>query len=318
MDYSKLRNVKIGKEELVRALTDPSTTPFTTYDIEELEKTSLITTPVFTPLLTKLRTTAKRSRSWRFEWDEVTTQTDHTQVKYNGNTLPSDTQGTPARPSNIIMPAATVARVSRFAQSFETIDGDAMKIELTQKYIDLTKGVEYYLWNGDDDVTGVVTETDGIIKLVTTSVSNGGGALLESILQTAIIQCYAEGAVPDMIYCTPVVAQRIANFVDPKLALPSNTSATNGVGVSAFTYISPFGFRLTVQPVLQEFIGTGKVYVIDSTKLEMKYSSPSVLSSEPLSVVQHGMATIMFSFFGLQVKAATKYHRKITNVAESL
>lgn len=316
---NNLKNVKLSDEEILRALTDPTTTPFTTYDIEELERTSLITTPRFTPLFDALRGTARRSRSWKFEWNEVTTQTNHTLTKYNGYTAPADAQGTPTRKSNYIMPVATVPKVSRFAQSFETTDSDAMQNELEQKYIDLTKGIEYYLWNGVAG-NGASGETDGLITLVTTSVSNAGSAsaLNEAKLQEAIVQCYAEGAVPTHIFATPTVAQRIANFVDNKVQFVSNDIATNGLGINAFMYKSPFGFNIRVQPVLEEFLSTGNVFVMDMSKLNLMYSSPNVLSSEPLGITQHGEASILYSFFGLKLKGATTHHRKITNVLSSL
>lgn len=300
-----------------RALTNPATTPFTTYSIEELKSISVITTPLSTPLTNALRGRAKKTRSLVFEWNEVTTQTNHTLAKYDGFTLPSDTQGSPTRKSNRVMPVASVARVSKFTNSFESTDNSAMENELKQKYIDINKAVEYYLWNGDQAVTGTIAETDGVIKLVTTAVNNGGGAILQASIDTAILQIAQAGGEASHIFANHVKAQRIARFTSDSVQ-QQLASAQNGVGASALTYLSPFGRAVQIVPIYDEFIPTGSVYVLDMEKLTIRHTENDLINLEDLAVITHGKAMIYYSFMGLEVVGADKYHRVITNVANTL
>lgn len=300
-----------------RALTNPATTPFTTYSIEELQKTSIITTPKSTPLTNLLRNGATPTRSLVFEWNEVETQTNHTLAKYDGFTPPADVQGTPTRKSNRVMPVATVAKVSKFTNSFESTDGDAMQNELAQKFIDVNKAVEYYLWNGDSAVTGTIAETDGVVKLVTSAVNNGGGAISQASIDTAILQIARSGGEATHIFANHVKAQRIARFTDSSVQQQLRT-ANNGVGASALTYLSPFGQAVEVVPVYDEFLPTGSVYVMDINKVKIRHTENALVNLEELGLIVHGKAMIYFAFFGLQVVGATKYHRVITNCADTL
>ncbi len=324
MDLTNAKNVKLSEAEVIRALTNPSTTPFTVYDVEELERNTLITTPQFTPMLDLLRGTAKRSQSLKFEWNEKTTNTTHTNSAYDGNTPPSDRAGTPTRNDNYIMPLAQVAKVSRFAESFTTTDdGDATGIEMEEKLIDVKKSMEYFIWNGTRATTSPAIQTDGIKTLVTTSVSNadGGGLsqpLQEPILRATLARIYAEGAIPKIIACTPIQAERIANFTRNNDAVRPRPDI-NGTGAEAFTYRSPFGFNVLVVPVLEEFIGvSGDIYVLSTDVIRLRFSGKSLLNSEAIGITTHGMATIIYSFMGLELKGATKFHRKITFVDNSL
>jgi hypothetical protein len=301
-----------------RALTDPTTTPFTTYDVEELQKAGLITTPVDTPLTNILRNRTGKSMSWLFEWNETEIQSNLTYTKYDGYTLPTDRQGSPSRKSNYIMPLATVAKVSRFTNSFVTTDENAMNNEMVQKNLDLNRGIEYYLWNGDSTVTGGATETNGIISLVTSSVDNGGSALSETSLQTAILQISANNGRPDLIFGDYTQAMRIANFAEDRISSATVNNVEGGISDSAMFYNSPFGTRLRVIPVLNAYMPTGKVYVLDSSKMRLRHTMNSLINYENVSITQHGDAVAIFSFMGLELKGATNYHRVITNVANSL
>lgn len=318
-----LKEVNIPKAELEkllkgRALTDVETTPFTTYSVEELEKANLITTPKDTPFLNLLRNKTKKSMSWLFEWNEVEVQSNLAQVKYDGNTPPADVAGTPSRKSNYIMPAATVAKVSNFAKSFTSTGGDALEVELEQKFLDINRGVEYFLWNGDKSVTATATETDGLVQLVTTAVDNGTQALQESKLQTAILQVSAAGGNPTHILCSHTVAQRIVNFANNKIAMTNPRTAENGLGMGAMTYLSPFGQPLTVVPVIDAYIPSGKVYVVDIDKMKIRHTENALINFSPLGITTHGDAFIFYSYFGLEVKGNTKYHRVIENVTNEL
>lgn len=309
-------NVKKSQEEIERALTDQTASPLAgVYDIEELEKRSLITTPKDVPFFNKFRGSATRSINRTYEWVEVAVQSNLALVKYNGYTPPSDVQGTAARGTNRLMAAATVARVGAFAQALDMVDGNAMNIETQQKYIDLLRGIEYFIWQGNDSNSD---ETDGIVQRVTTSVANGGGALVESVLQSAIVQAIVDGGQPDTIFCSPIVAQRIANYTLSKVQQLDPNAAKNGVGTGAFTYLTPFGYTCEVIPVRSTFLPTGTVYVMDSSKCGLRYAGNSILGSEGLDETNHGMAMIMYSFFGVEIKAPTLYHRVITGVAETL
>jgi hypothetical protein len=300
-----------------RALTNPATTPFTTYSIEELKSTSVITTPKSTPLTNALRDRARPTKSLIFEWNEVTTQTNHTLAKYDGFNAPSDVQGTPVRKNNRVMPIATVAKVSKFTQSFESTDNSAMENELKQKYIDVNKALEYYLWNGDQAVTGTIAETDGIVKLVTTAVANGGGAILQSSIDTAILQIARAGGEATHIFANHVKAQRIARFTDSSIQQQLRT-ANNGVGASALIYLNPFGEQVQVVPVYDEFLPTGSVYVLDMNQIAIRHTEASLVNMDDLGLVVHGQAKIFYSFFGLEVVGADKYHRVITGCADTL
>lgn len=303
-------------QEVERALTNVATSPLQDiYDIEELERRSILTTPADVPVFSFLRGSATKSINRTFEWDEIATNnTTLTDGKYGGYTPPSDNQGSPARLSNNLMAYGQVARVSNFAQALEYVDGTALNLELQQKYNRLVRGIEYYFWNGDK--TGG-DETDGIVTLVTNSVANGGGALVETVLQQAIVNVFENGGTVTHIFARPTVCQRIANFVQNRVHYNDNRG-DGGISKRAFTYLSPFGVDIMVVPVRPEFIPSGAVYCLDMEYLKMRYAGSSVLMNTDLGEINDGKATLLKSYFGLELKAKNLYHIKITGVANSL
>lgn len=316
-------NIDLSEAEL-RAIVSTSDTPFTVGTIEELEKTTLMLTPEedqFTPMLTRLRPKAKSSIALKFEWNDTDTDSTFSGSLYDGYTPPTSNTSSPSRRDNYIMPLSRVAKVSKFTNSFGLVDVDAMNNEMRDRYIELKRSVEYYIWNGNETVTSPIQQTKGIKRYVTTAVDNAttlGAAqvLQEATLKEAIAQMYAEGIVPRIICATPPVASTIADFSLNNGQ--ANGNNLNGVPQTAFTYRSPFGFALQVVPVLEDFLGTsatGEVYILDDTNIVLRYPSKErgLINSEPLAITQHGQATIIYSFMGVQVKKAGKM-RKITNV----
>jgi hypothetical protein len=213
------------------------------------------------------------------------------------------------------MAYAEIARVGGLAQAIDTIDGNAMVLETRQKYQQLCRGIEYYLWNGDHG--GSSDETNGVVTLVTTSVANGNVALQENILQTAIVQAIDEGIIPDTLFASPVVCYRVANLSEDRISYDNTVEAQGGVGQRAFFYSTPFGYTVKVQPVRTVFLPSGTAYVVDSTLLTLRYAGEDVISSKPLAESNDGMAVLMKSYFGLELKNADA-HRVITQISEAL
>jgi hypothetical protein len=335
IDYEKLaeivkmRGVNITPEYIqkavdkadaaTRAITNPATSPFTSFDVEDLVKTSVVVTPFDTPLLNRLRGKVNEAISQTFSWVESTSQTNHTLVKYDGNTPPSDVNGAGSIKSNYVMPIATVPKVGRFVNSLKSVDQSAMRIELRDKYTDINKGLEYYLWNGNEDtVVDSLPETDGIIERVTTAVDNGGGNVEEEAIQTAVLQIAAAGGRATHIFANHTKAQRIANFTLESVRENQRNRATNGIGESALTYLNPFGPALEVVPTFDEYIPTGKIYVLDLNHISLRSTMAQLINLEKLGIITHGDAMIYFSFFGIQIEGNTRYHRVITNCANGL
>lgn len=320
------QKVELTKEDIIRGITDPSGTNFQNLAPEQLDPVIEMLTPEdeeFTPMLTRLsKKEILRSKTMKFEWVDNTVNNTHSTALYDGNTPPTSSNSATNRQDNYIMPLAKVAEVSKFVDSFESVETDYMTNELRDRTLELRRAGEYYLWNGDRAVTTPCQQTDGIKKLVTQAVSNenGGGAaqvIQESSIKTALVQVYSNGYRPKLICATPTVASRIADF-----SLNHNTVRPNGINGNveeAFTYRSPFGFKLTVVPVLEDFIGnsvTGEVFVLDDSKMKLVIPSKTknLINSEELGTVTHGKRVIVYMFMGLQMKANTKSQRKITNV----
>lgn len=313
--FFKLPNSGNSLKQIKRALTSVTASPFNgVYSVEDLEKRSLITTPKDAPLFNLLRNSAKPAKSRKFEWVESAVQTDLTLVKYNGYDPATDESGTAARGDNHLMAASTVPRVDAFSQSLESVDGNVMIIETAAKYLSLVRGIEWYLWNGDKSNND---ETSGVKTLVTSAVDAAGAALPEALLQNAIIDVIQNGGTPTHIFATQQNAMTIANYASDRIRSMGG-NVDNGIAESAFTYITPFGYNLQVIPVLPTFIGTGNVFILDMTKVKLRYSGRSVIKIDKLGETKHGEANIISSFFGLELKAANLHHKVITNVKNDI
>ncbi len=311
--------VAVGSEEQVsRALTDPKATPLSdVYNIQELQKLELITTPKDVPLLTMLLSNPVRSGAVFFEWVETALSNDFTTGKYDGYDVSSISEagGTPDRKGNWLMAYGQIARVGGLAQSLDTIDGNAMLLETKQKYIQLLRGIEYYLWRGDHTTNS--DETNGVVELMTNSISNGSVALQEAILQVAIVEAVDNGIIPDYVFASPTVSYRIANYSEKRIRYDNTVEAQGGIGQKAFYYSTPFGYTVRVQPIRTIYIPSGTVYVMDSTMLTLRFSGDAVVTSKPLAEANDGTAVLMKAYFGLEYKNAESAV-VITDVLESI
>lgn len=308
-----------GAEQTVsRAFLDPAATPISdVYNIEELQSLELITTPKDTPLVNQLLSGAVHSGNMLFEWVETTLPATLTNGKYDGYDVSTINEGnaTPATKSNHLMAVGQIARVSGLVNALNVVNGNAMLTALQQRYIQLLRMMEYYLWNGD--YSDANDETDGIVELVTTAIANGGGVIQEAILQAAITGCVTDGIDPDTAYCSFLIAYAIANMAEDRIRYDSVNTATNGIGQQAFYYMSPFGYNIRIQPVRPTFIPTGTVYVMDSSLMTLRYTGDAVVTAKPLAEANDGQAILLRAWFGLELKDAAS-HRVITGVKEGI
>lgn len=314
------QNPEQVQNELERAMTDVSATPFTTYSIRELKSMELVRTPVDVPLFTMLTSDPKkmaRAGARYFEWLETELSSNFAGAVGDGYDLSaiSETGGTPTTKGNYLMALYQIARVGGMVEELDTVGGDAMLVETAHKYAQLIRAIEYFLWNGNH--TTDPNHTDGLATLVTTSIPNGGGALVEAILQTAIVTAIDNGLNPDTVFCLPIHAQRIASFSSNRIAYNNTVEAEGGIGQKAFKYNTPFGYTLNIQPVRSVFLSTGKVYVIDSSMLRLRHAGDDLIKSRPLPETNDGTAVLMKAYCGLELNASDK-HIVITGVSNAL
>lgn len=310
-----------NENELIRTLTDPAATPLS--DIlafESLEAVGILTTPQDCPMVEMLLPRAEHIYNIVHEWVETALNTTYSQGIYDGYDLSGVglVGGTPARGVTYVMAYAQIARVGGLAQATKTVDGNAMLIELRDKYIQLLRGMEYYIWNGNHGSSAL--QTNGIATQVTTAVSNGGGALSEAVLQAAVIQAIEDGIMPNLITATPTVCMRVANFTEDRISQYTVESVKGGIGQNSFLYFTPFGYNLQVLPIRPSFHPTGKVFVFEKELLSLVYmngQSDAVIQLQDRPNTNDGVDKVIKSYFGVKVYKAAK-HRVITNVAESL
>lgn len=315
---------KLTKEQIKRALTATSaSSAFTVLDIEELERGQLITTNGETPAFDMLRGSARKTPAEIFEWNDKTTMSTLTGGAYDGFTVPSDYAGTSNRRSNRTMPVGVVAKVSNYTNAFGNVDGTAMATEMIEKTFDLKRVVEYYIWNGDSSVTGnPITETNGIIASCTTAFSNGSGLFLESTLQNGVKEIRSaggyQGTKPLILGATYDVTYRVANFAEDRIRYVNTVNPLNGISEEALMYATPFGKPVMVVPVLDTYIATGSAWLLDPNLIEIRYAGEALLGSSELAITQDGKAVLLKSYFGVEIKAATVRHRKLTNIFNSM
>lgn len=314
-------------KEIKRALSDPKTEPFLSYDVEELSKDLFITTPTYTPLLDMLLNSKTRppmrSGSETFEWTEKELNpTAYQSSKFNFCDLNPDKHGTPVRKSNSLMGVTCEAKVCDFLNTLDVVGGDdAMEIEMQETRIDLKRGVEWYLFNGEkanSDVNG--NEHDGLNVLNTLTVDAGGVPLTETILQQVAGQLFKNGASRSrkIVLTTDEIAQRIANFAEDRIRALSERDLINGVPPQALLYVTSLGYEFLIVPVLPEYIGTGVAHVLSPELLRIRYSSPKVLSMKPQGTTNFTEVVSFYSYFGLEMRGAGKHHIKIENIANSI
>lgn len=314
-------------KEIMRALENPSTEPFLSYDVEELDRDIFITTPTDTPLLDMLLNNRAfppaRSGSKIFEWTEKELNpTAYQSSKFNGCDPNSSTHGTPTRKNNCLMTIEQEASVCDFLNTLDVVEGeDAMEIEMKEARLDLKRGAEWYLWNAEkvnSDAQG--DEFDGVNVLNTLTVDAGGNPLTEAILQQVAGTLYKNGASRGrkVLFTTDEIAQRIANFAEDRIRALSEQDLLNGVPPQAMLYVTALGYQFLIVPVLPEYIGTGVAHVLSPELMRIRYSSPSVLSMKPMGTIKHEQIVSFYSYFGLQMKGAGKHHIKIENIANSI
>lgn len=308
------------ENQVERALLTPDGSPMPIYTIRELKNMELITTPKDVPLFTMLTASPDkfaRTGSRFFEWLETTLSNNFAGAKYDAYDISAVAQagGTPVEKGNYLMALAQIARVGGMNQELDTVDGNAMLIETRHKYIQLIRAIEYFLWRGDH--TANTDETNGLVTLVTSSIANGGGALVEAILQTGIVTCIDNGIMPDTIFCLPIHAQRIASFSANRVIYQNTVEAEGGVGQKTFYYNTPFGYTCKVQPVRSSFLPTGRVYIVDSSLIRLRHSGTEVIKSNVLPEVNDGSAVLIKAYVGLEVNNASA-HVVITGVSSAL
>lgn len=308
------------ENQVERALLTPSDAPMPVYTIRELKNMELITTPKDVPLFTMLTASPDkyaRAGSRFFEWLETSLSNNFAGAKYDSYNISgvATAGGTPVEKGNYLMALAQIARVGGMNEELDAVDGNAMLIETRHKYIQLIRAIEYYLWNGDHGANA--DETNGIVALITTSVANGGGALVEAILQTAIVTAIDNGIMPDTIFCLPIHGQRIASFSAARVTYQNTVESEGGVGQRAFFYNTPFGYTCKVQPVRSTFLPTGRVYIVDSSLVRLRHSGTEVIKSKVLAETNDGSAVLIKAYVGLEVNNASA-HVVITGVSSAL
>lgn len=315
-------------KEIKRALTNPNTEPFLSYDVEELSRDLYVTTPVYTPLLDMLlgnqTRPPARSNAKIFEWTEKELNPSAYQSsKFNFCDLNPDKHGTPSRENNCLMGVTCTAKVCDFLNTLDVVGGeDSMALDMADAEKDLRRGVEWYLWNGDKTNSNPTTgdEHNGVNVLNTLTVDAGGNPLTETILQQVAGQLYKNGASRGrkFLFTTDEIAQRIANFAEDRIRALSEADLINGVPPQAMRYITSLGYEFVIVPVLAEFIGSGNAHVISPELLRLRYSSPAVLSMKPIGTVDFTEVVAFYSYFGLEMKGAGKHHIKIENISNTI
>lgn len=312
-----------SENQVERALLTPDASPMPTYTIRELKNLELVRTPMDVPLFTMLTASPDKyatTGARYFEWLETDLSSNFAGAVGDGYDLSaiSEAGGTPVGKGNYLMAIYQIARVGGMNDEFNTVDGDAMLLETKHKYAQLIRAIEYFLWNGDH--TANANHTNGLVTLITNSIPNGGGALVEAVLQTAIVTVIDNGLMPDTIFCLPIHGQRIASFSQNRITYQNTVEAEGGVGQRAFYYNTPFGYTCKVQPVRSVFLPTGSVFVVDSTMMRLRYADKKgegIIKSRVLPETNDGTAVLLKTYCGLELAQADK-HVKISGVASTL
>ncbi len=307
-------------EDLERSMTLVGTSPVPTYSIRELRALELVKTPLDVPLFTMLTASPEKmakTGNRYYEWLETELSNNFAGAVGDGYDLSNitETGGTPTTKGNYCMAIYQIARVGGMVEETNMVGGDAMLVETSHKYAQLIRAIEYFLWNGNH--TSDVNHTDGLVTLITNSVPNGGGALVEAVLQTAIVTAVDNGINPDTVFCLPIHAQRIASFSSNRIRYNDTTEAEGGIGQRSFRYNTPFGYTLNVQPVRSTFLPTGKVYIVDSSMMRLRYMGNDLIKSRLLPETNDGTAVLLKSYVGLELSCAEKAVA-ITGVASTV
>ena len=287
---------------------------------EDLSDLIQYVTPPDVPLYSRLKRV--RATQVLHEWTETTNTSTFTDSVYAESSAPADTSNSTVRRNNKIMSIGRIAKASELLNASNTVGAiDAFAREVEEKMMDVMRAIEYWTYNGDVTQTAP-QQMNGLLNILTAGngtnvVANGGGALTEVNLQSVLVACYTKGGNPDLIMCSPTVAQRIANFVQNRTQYLS-TDIAGGVSQQTLKYLSPLGRVLEIVPVRGDFLASGTVLVLDSSKLAYAELVPGIVSKE-LSIGSLDIVAnrLIKSYVTLELRVPS-YHGKITSVAESL
>lgn len=281
---------------------------------EQLSDLLSLVTPTDTPLVARLA--RDRAVALTHYWIEQSHNTGaYTTLKYNEAGTPGDLAPATARKSNTVMTLGCFARVSNLVRKFLSVGGDPLARELAHNLEFLTKGIEYYLWNG---TSGNSNEFSGVLEYIgasqTDGVSVATGALLEKDLQASITAIYkASGSRPTHIFCNPEVAYRIANFSADKLRFMDRTGIP-GVSPDSMFYMSPYANIMEVVPTRTEFLASGKVCILTAPSVKIIHASDNLIDVTDIpenDADAHGVR--LTSYLSLELRVPVR-HRIISGV----
>lgn len=308
------------EEALLRAL---NTTNFADSIHEDLSDLIQYVTPPDVPLFSRLRRVAAGALT--HEWTETALTSSFTASAYGDGSAPADHENATARRDNKVMSIGRIAKATELLNATNTVGKsggmDAFAREVEEKMMDVMRAIEYWVWNGDKAQTSP-QQMNGLIQELasgTNLVQNSGSAsaLVESKLQEALIAAYAAGGNPNVILCRPGVAQRIANFTADKVNyLPGG--GAGGLGVSALRYLSPLGYDLEIVPVRGDFLPSGKVFVVDTSKVALAELAGGIRMKELSIGSADIVANRLVKWYGTLELRCKTHHAVITNVSDAL
>lgn len=313
MDQNEMfRDVLDHAELILRSQTTANTSGTTQH--EQLSDLMTRITPLDTPLLVRLKRDGLYAPTHM--WTEESITTGYTGLKFSEGGTPSDVTPTVVRKQNPIMGLGAFARATNMVRLFYQVAGDALARELQSNLNKVTKGIEYYLWNG---TSGTANEFSGVLEWIQGSHVTGcssTGALPEADLQNAITAIYNDsGFVPTHIFAVPEVAYRIANFTKDLIRVPAG-GAPGGVTSQSMFYYSPLGNMLEVVPVRSEHLPSGNVVVLTAPLLTVKYAGPSLVQVEEIPMNEADVLSIRIkSYLSLEMRAGSTAHFRISGVS---
>lgn len=308
------------EEALLRAL---NTTNFADSIHEDLSDLIQYVTPPDVPLFSRLRRVSAAALT--HEWTETALTSSFSASAYGDGGAPADHENTTARRDNKVMSIGRIAKATELLNATNTVGKsggmDAFAREVEEKMMDVMRAIEYWVWNGDKSQTSP-QQMNGLIQELssgTNLVQNAGSAsaLVESKLQEALIAAYAAGGNPNVILCRPAVAQRIANFTADKVRYLAG-GQVGGLGVSTLRYLSPLGYDLEIVPVRGDFLPSGKVFVVDTTKVALAELAGGIRMKELSIGSADIVANRLIKWYGTLELRAKTHHAVITNVSDAL
>lgn len=305
-------------EQLLRGLTTSNTDALQKEDLSEL---LTLVTPTDVKLFPRLGTV--KVTAMTHEWVEADLDSTITHGIYTEGDLPTDNENTYTRKSNNVAAFGKVAKVTGLMQKVAIVQGaegkiaDAFANEIALKMTNLIRTIEYYLWRGDATNSG---EFDGVLEWIPSgnTVDMGTTTLTEAKLHEALKECYDNGGNPTAIYCRPGVAFQIADFANDKVQYTVNVDEQAHLigGVKVQKYLSPLGTLLDVIPVREDFLPSGKVVILDESKVKVGWLSDQI-EIMPVELGKDNMAKLLKAYLTLEFRAPS-HHALIENVVETV